>query len=174
MTARVRDVPAVRGPGPRTTRARVLVVCDAALTDPTENRAGPVVEEALREVGCQTSCRVVPSAPGVLRRELAEAVAQADVVVTCGGQGVRPGDCVVELTRELGLVELPGIGEEIRRRGADATPAALLSRGLAGVVGGDTVVVNAPSSRGGARDVAAVLTAVLPHLLRDLTGAARV
>lgn len=154
-------------------RARIVVASDRALADPDENRAGPVLADALAGLGCQVSTVVVASSATAAREALAEAVAACDVVLTVGGTGVRPGDHVVDETLALGPAELPGIAEEVRRRGAASTSASLLSRGVAGIVERDghrCLVVNAPSSRGGARDVAAVLADVWPHLVRDLAG----
>lgn len=157
-------------------RAQVVVVSDRAVNHPDENRAGPILAEALERLGCTVEQQVVAADQECVREALAAAVARAEVVLTTGGTGIRPGDVVPDLTRELGLDELPGIGEEIRRRGAAKTSVSLLSRAVAGLVAtphGRVLVVNAPSSRGGARDVAAVLDELLPHLLRDLAGARR-
>lgn len=157
-------------------RAQVVVVSDRAVDHPDENRAGPILAEALERLGCTVEQQVVAADQECVREALTAAVARAEVVLTTGGTGIRPGDVVPDLTRELGLDELPGISEEIRRRGAAKTSASLLSRAVAGLVAtphGRVLVVNAPSSRGGARDVAAVLDELLPHLLRDLAGASR-
>lgn len=156
--------------------AQIIIVSDRALDDPSENRAGPILEEFLRASGLQVASAVVPSDEQAVDEALAAAVELADVVITTGGTGIRPGDIVVDRTLALGLVELPGIAEEIRRRGAEKTPVSLLSRAVAGIVerGGHRVlVVNAPSSRGGAKDVASVLEDLLAHLLRDLAGESR-
>ena len=48
-------------------------------------------------------------------------------------------------------------------------PAAILSRGLAGVAG-RTIIVNLPGSTGGVRDGMAVLARVLPHAVDQLKG----
>lgn len=157
-------------------RAQVVVVSDRAVNHPDENRAGPILAEALERLGCTVEQQVVAADQECVREALVAAVTRAEVVLTTGGTGIRPGDVVPDLTRELGLDELPGIGEEIRRRGAAKTSVSLLSRAVAGLVAtphGRVLVVNAPSSRGGARDVAAVLDELLPHLLRDLAGARR-
>lgn len=156
--------------------AQIIVVSDRALDDPSENRAGPILETCLRDLGLDVATSVVAASAESVDEALAAAVAVADVVVTAGGTGIRPGDVVVDRAVALGLVELPGIAEEIRRRGAEKTSVSLLSRATAGVVDRDgrrVVVVNAPSSRGGAKDVVAVLNDVLPHLLRDLAGESR-
>jgi molybdopterin biosynthesis enzyme MoaB len=48
-------------------------------------------------------------------------------------------------------------------------PAAILSRGLAGVAG-RTLIVNLPGSTGGVRDGMAVLAPVLGHAVSQLNG----
>lgn len=157
-------------------RALVIVMDERAVADERENRAGPILAERLEGLGCEVAQSVCGSDRETVRRALEAALASHDVVVTAGGTGIRPGDCVVDETRALGLAELPGIGEEVRRRGAEKAPASLLSRTQAGVVtvdGRRVLVVNAPSSRGGARDVTAVLAELWPHLVGDLVGADR-
>ena len=65
--------------------------------------------------------------------------------------------------------EIPGLADAIRRRGVDAVPTAVLSRGLAGVAG-RTLIVNLPGSTGGVRDGLAVLDGVLDHALDQIAG----
>ncbi|MEL4504300.1 molybdopterin-binding protein [Luteococcus sp. H138] len=159
-----------------TTPAQIIVVSDRALGDPDENRAGPVIAAALEAAGCEVATSIVASDAESVAEALQAAVASVRVVVTTGGTGIRPGDVVSDQTAALGLVELPGIAEEIRRRGAAKTSVALLSRARAGLVEtaeGRVLVLNAPSSRGGAKDVSDLLGELLPDLLRDLDGRPR-
>jgi len=65
---------------------------------------------------------------------------------------------------------VPGIAEAIRAHGvAQGVPTAMLSRGLAGVVG-DCLVVNLPGSRGGVKDGIEVLRPVLVHAVEQVVG----
>lgn len=151
-----------------TRSARVLVVSTRAANGVYEDRTGPVIVGWLRERGFEVQIEVVADAgvDAALGALLAE---HPSVVLTTGGTGVSPDDRTPEATRALLDVELPGIIEEVRRRGAAVTPTAVLSRAVAGVAG-ETVVMNLPGSAGGVRDGLAVLDGVLDHLLDQLDG----
>lgn len=151
--------------------ARVIVVTDRTPEDPARGKPGPTVVQALAEGGIDAEVVVLTQGADDVRAALADAIAAADIVITCGGTALRGDDAVIDATASLGLVELPGIAEEIRRRGAANTPASLLSRGVCGVTqagGRPAVVLNAPSSTGGARQAVDVLLSVWPFLVRDL------
>jgi molybdenum cofactor biosynthesis protein B len=88
-------------------------------------------------------------------------------VLTTGGTGVAPRDVTPEATATVVHRLVPGIAEAIRADSAGKTPHALLSRGIAGIVG-RTLVVNLPGSPGGCRDGYAVLRPVLGHAAKLL------
>ena len=100
---------------------------------------------------------------------IAELAADARVVLTTGGTGFAPRDVTPEATRPLIEREAPGIAEAIRVDASTRTPHALLSRGVAGLVG-STLVVNLPGSTGGCRDGYAVLRPALRHGLELAAG----
>ncbi|MBB1483877.1 MogA/MoaB family molybdenum cofactor biosynthesis protein [Tessaracoccus sp. MC1865] len=157
--------------------AAVITCSDRAFADVYEDRSGPVAVLALREAGFDTPDPViVPDDPEQIRLAVASAVdAGARVVVTSGGTGVSPTDITVEITRDLIAYEVPGLMEEVRRRGAERQPLALLSRGVAGVLAlpdaKRALIINAPGSRGGVRDTMAVVGPLLGHIVDQLDGA---
>ena len=82
---------------------------------------------------------------------------------------IRPARVYGELRRVLDR-EIPGIAEAIRLAGVAAgVPAAMLSRGLAGLAG-RTLIVNLAGSTGGVRDGMAVLAPVLRHAVDQAHG----
>lgn len=153
-------------------RAAVVVVSTQGATDPALDRTGPVIAGWLAEHGfAVTEPIIVPDGGPIAETVTAELLADARVVLTTGGTGVTPTDRTPEAVAPLIDLELPGIVEEIRRRGlAGAGPTALLSRGVAGIATGGAFVATLPGSRGGVADGLAVLDGLLDHLLAQVHG----
>jgi molybdenum cofactor synthesis domain-containing protein len=150
----------------------VVVVSTQAASDPALDRTGPVIAEWLRDHGFTAADPViVPDGGQIGETVSAEMLADARVVITTGGTGVTPTDRTPEAIAPLIDLDLPGITEEIRRRGlAGAGPTALLSRGVAGIASGGTFIVTLPGSRGGVADGLAVLDGLLDHVLAQVSG----
>ena len=152
-------------------RALVVTVSNRAAAGVYDDTSGPVLAQGLRDLGCTVDGpRVIPDGHDV-EAVLREAVAAAyDVVVTTGGTGVTPTDVTPEWTARVLDRQVPGIAEALRAYGvAHGVPAAMLSRGLAGVAG-RTLVVNLPGSAGGVRDGLVVLGPVLAHVVEQIHG----
>jgi molybdenum cofactor synthesis domain-containing protein len=153
------------------TRALAVTVSNRAAAGVYEDRSGPVLAELLRSAGCETDGPVVIPDGAAVEAALRDAVtAGYDVVVTTGGTGLTPGDLTPEMTRLVIDREIPGIAEAIRAAGVnEGVPAAMLSRGLAGVAQ-TTLIVNLPGSTGGVRDGMKVLSPVITHALDQAAG----
>jgi molybdenum cofactor synthesis domain-containing protein len=153
-------------------RAAVVVVSTQAAADPALDRTGPVIADWLRDRGFTTSDPIiVPDGGAITETVTAELLAGARVVITTGGTGVTPTDRTPEAVAGLIDLELPGITEEIRRRGlAGAGPTALLTRGVAGVTNAGSLLVTLPGSRGGVSDGLAVLDGLIDHVVAQVHG----
>jgi molybdopterin biosynthesis enzyme MoaB len=74
------------------------------------------------------------------------------------------------MTRRVVDREVPGIAEAIRAAGVAAgIPAAMLSRGVAGLCG-RVLIVNLPGSSGGVKDGMTVLGPVISHAVDQARG----
>lgn len=155
--------------------AAVIVVSEEVVRGEDSDRVSAVALAALAEYGVQASSGVVGDDPAAIVSAVLDALeAGCRLIITCGGTGVGPTDVTPQSIRPLLAFELPGIAEEIRRRGLAKTPVSLLSREVAGVVIAESLrpalLVAAPGSRGGVRDAVAVLGPLLPELARHLDG----
>jgi molybdenum cofactor synthesis domain-containing protein len=154
----------------RPLRALAVTASNRAAAGVYEDRGGPLIVDALRDLGFTVDGpRVVPDGEPV-GEVLREAVAAAyDLVVTTGGTGISPTDRTPEVTRAVLDYEVPGIAEAIRAAGREKVPTAVLSRGVAGV-SGRTLVVNLPGSTGGVKDGLAVLAPLVVHAVDQIHG----
>ena len=152
-------------------RALAVTVSNRAAAGVYEDRSGPVLARLLADAGFSVDGPLVVPDGEPVEAALREAVtAGYDVVVTTGGTGLTPGDLTPEMTRRVLDREIPGIAEAIRAGGAaSGVPAAILSRGIAGLAG-TVLVVNLPGSTGGVRDGMAVLGPILAHAVDQAHG----
>jgi len=150
--------------------AAVLTVSDGVSAGVRDDRSGDVLAELLGEEGFEVERRVVADDA----TQIADAIrALADggtrLVLTTGGTGFAPRDVTPEATRTVIDREAPGLAEAIRADAIARTPHALLSRGVAGLLG-STLVVNLPGSPGGCRDGFEVVRPALHHGLELAAG----
>jgi molybdenum cofactor synthesis domain-containing protein len=153
-------------------RALAITVSNRASAGVYEDRSGPVLAELLRAAGCDVvdGPLVIPDGAAVAQALRDAVSAGYDVAVTTGGTGLTPTDETPEMTRRVIDREIPGIAESLRSAGAAAgVPAAILSRGVAGVAG-RTLIVNLPGSSGGVKDGMNVLRTVLLHAVDQIRG----
>ncbi|MBZ4487951.1 MogA/MoaB family molybdenum cofactor biosynthesis protein [Microbacterium sp. cx-55] len=152
-------------------RATVITVSDRSAAGLREDASGPVGVDLLREAGwdCPDAV-VIPDGADSVERALRAAVASGvELVVTTGGTGVSPRDETPEGTARVIERELPGLAEELRRRGAAEKPAGMLTRGVAGVVG-QTLIVNLPGKPAAVSSGIPIVLSVAGHVGDQLAG----
>jgi molybdopterin adenylyltransferase len=143
----------------------LVVVSDRAAAgvraDRTAGLLGPVLEASGFSIARVVT---VPDERARIAEAIRAAARDAALVLTTGGTGVAPRDVTPEATRDALDYEVPGLGEEMRRRSLETTPKALGSRALGGVLG-RAVVVNLPGRPEGAVDCFRHVAEALPHLI---------
>jgi len=151
-------------------RAAVITVSDRSASGERPDASGPLAVAALEAADWTVTAAIVPDGADAVEAALRSALASgARLVVTTGGTGVAPRDETPEGTRRVIERDLPGIAETLRRVGAAKVPAAVLSRGIAGVAAG-ALIVNLPGSRGGVADGMPVVLSLAAHVIAQLDG----
>ena len=149
-------------------RVRVVTVSDRVSKGEAEDRSGPLLVSLLAELGEVEGPVVVPDEADRIGSEVRRAAAESvDLLVTTGGTGVSPRDVTPEAVEPLLERSLPGVADAVRSAGQ--VPTAVLSRGVAGIVG-STFVVTLPGSTGAVRDGAGVLVPLAAHVADQLRG----
>jgi len=148
----------------------VITVSDRASRGEYEDLSGPEVEKEVKDrfADADVTRRVVPDDPEDILAAL-HASAGADFILTTGGTGISPRDVTPETTLSFIDRELPGVSECLRGQSYADTPAAVLSRGVAGMKG-STIVVNFPGSLRAVRLCMKVMGPVMEHALRMARG----
>ncbi len=154
-------------------RVAVLTISDSVSRNQREDLSGPAVVAFCRGLQWEivTTQRVSDDLDSVREqlRDLADS-GRFDLVLTTGGTGIGPRDNAPEATQAIAERVVPGIAEEMRRKGLEKTPTAVLSRGLA-ITRGKTLIVNLPGSPKGATESIESIAHLLPHAVHVLNGA---
>jgi molybdopterin adenylyltransferase len=154
-------------------RVAVLTISDSVSRGEREDLSGPAVVAFCRGLGWEivTTLRVSDDLAAI-RAQLSELAhsARIDLVLTTGGTGIGPRDNAPEATQAVADRVIPGIAEEMRRKGLEKTPTAILSRAVA-ASRGKTLIVNLPGSPKGAVESLEAVAHLLPHAVNVLHGA---
>jgi molybdopterin adenylyltransferase len=151
-------------------RGAVVTISDACSRGEREDTSGAALRELLATVAEFEESRVIPDERAQIEATLRELAADGvDLVLTTGGTGLGPRDVTPEAT--LAVVErlVPGLAEAMRQESLKKSPHAMLSRGIAGVVG-RTLIVNLPGSPKAVRECFDVIAPVLPHAVHIMAG----
>src|SRR5215475_6193980 len=115
-------------------RVAVLTISDSVAKGERDDASGPAVIAFCRGRNWEvTSSLRISDDPAAIRehlRELSDS-GRVDLILTTGGTGVGPRDNTPEATMAVADRIIPGLGEEMRRKGSEKTPTAVLSRSTA-------------------------------------------
>jgi len=151
----------------------IITVSDTVASGERQDASGPAVAARCQELKFTVeSTHTLPDDPAQIRSLLSKlADAQnIDVILTTGGTGIGPRDSTPEATQSIAERLVPGMAEEMRRKGLAHTPRAILSRGVA-AIRGSTLILNLPGSPKGAVESLDAVAALLPHSVQIIHGA---
>ena len=127
---------------PKVINIYVITLSDRASAGEYADKSGPQIknlsETFFSGIKRQTAItnHLISDDPEQLAQLIQFAILQqVDVVFTTGGTGIEPRDITPETVKPMLDKEIPGIMELIRVKYGIEKPAALLSRGVAGVAG---------------------------------------
>ena len=143
-------------------KAAIITSSDSGYAGEREDKSGSVIQEILEANDYEVVHTILlPDDRKMLADEMARIADEgiAELIVTTGGTGFSPRDCMPEATKDIIEREVPGIPEAMRAYSMTITPRAMLSR-AAGIRKG-TLIVNLPGSP---KAVQEALEFLLPHL----------
>jgi molybdenum cofactor synthesis domain-containing protein len=161
---------------PKIYKALIITLSDRASAGEYEDRSGPRIKELLEEFAKKTdkviaiNTQIIPDDGTLLAIEIQKAVSEhVDYIFTTGGTGIGPRDITPDVVKQLLDKEIPGIMEMIRFKYGQEKPNALLSRGIAGIMG-STQVYTLPGSVRAVNEYMSEITKTLDHLIYMLNG----
>ena len=153
-------------------RLAVLTASDRSAAGVYEDLSGPCVCATMEQAGYEIAdYQVCPDERAVLETQMRTwcQSGAVDLILTTGGTGLSPRDCMPEATLAVAERLVPGIAEAIRSHSMTITPRAMLSRAVA-VICGRTLIINLPGSPKAVGECLDFLLPVLPHGLETLCG----
>ena len=155
-------------------RVAIIVSSDSGYRGEREDLSGPEIRRIAEKNGYEIiSQAILPDERKNLEKEMMRIADEnlADLILTTGGTGFSPRDCMPEATLNVSERRVPGIPEAMRTYSMQFTKRAMLSRSEAGIRK-QTLIVNLPGSPKAVRECLEYIISELGHGLDILTGEA--
>jgi len=149
----------------------VITLSDRASRGEYEDLSGPAIVDFVHNHFNSTSWnvnidyKIIPDEASALKSQIENAVNNnSDIIFTTGGTGVGARDITPDIVKPMLHKEIPGVMEFIRTKYGQTLPNALLSRGVAGIIG-MTQVYTLPGSVKAVKDYMTEILKVVEHLI---------
>jgi molybdenum cofactor synthesis domain-containing protein len=148
----------------------IITLSDRAFRGEYEDLSGPKVKERITEFftssgwSFNVKTTLIPDESLILKDLLNEAGNIYNIIFTTGGTGIGPRDITVETITPLLNKQIPGVMEFIRIKYGTEKPAALLSRGVAGVKG-KSLIYTLPGSVKAVEEYMTEIVKTLKHTI---------
>jgi len=152
-------------------RVAIITSSDSGYRGEREDLSGKVIREIVEANGYQVvHMEILPDEPQMLSDAMMKIADQntAELILTTGGTGFSPRDCMPEATKAIIEREVPGIPEAMRAYSAQYTKRAMLSRAAAGIRK-STLIINLPGSPKAVRECLEFIISELMHGIEILT-----
>jgi len=148
-------------------KAAVLVISDGVASGKKEDKAGAAIVERLKKLGVEVPVQAVcaDEPEEIANMVKAWSTEGLDLILTTGGTGLSPRDRTPEAIAPLLDREVPGIMEAARSYGQERMPWAMMSRGVAGMIG-RSLVITLPGSTRGAQETMDALFPFALHVVK--------
>ncbi len=134
------------------THLKIAVITASDTRGADEDASGRLIRELLEAAGHQVGhYEIVRDDPERIAAAVRAALKECDGAIVNGGTGIAPRDTTIEALRPMLDKEIEGFGELFRMLSyQEVGAAAMLSRAIAGIVGG-RLVAALPGSTAGCR-----------------------
>lgn len=153
-------------------RVAIITSSDSGYAGQREDLSGPKIKEIVEKNGYEVvSMIILPDQKDRLKEEIIHICDDglADLILTTGGTGLSPTDCMPEATLEAGERIVPGIPEAMRNFSMQVTKRAMLSRAVC-VTRKSTLVLNLPGSPKAVEECLEYVITELDHGLKIMLG----
>lgn len=153
-------------------RVAIITSSDSGYAKEREDKSGPVIREMVEAEGYEVvSMTLLPDNKEMLKNEMVRICDEglADLILTTGGTGLSPTDCMPEATEEVGERRVPGLPEAMRQYSMQFTKRAMLSRATC-VTRKSTLILNLPGSPKAVRECLDYVLPELEHGLQIMLG----
>jgi len=155
---------------PKILKIQIITLSDRASKGEYDDLSGPLIREFLVanfnktdwEYEIETS--IISDNKTELKNILEKEKYNKNIIFTTGGTGIGPRDITVDVVKPLLCKEIPGIMEVIRVKFGMLKPNAMLSRGVAGIIG-ESLIYTLPGSVKAVKEYMTEILTTLEHLI---------